>query len=166
MPDTSSSTAASHPEAPALPRSAELPAGTIAEILPTVSFTFVCYLTVGIPLAILPMHVHLQLGYGTVLAGLVISTQYVATVLSRPRAGRMVDVLGPKRIVVFGLFTCAASGAFTFAAGFFHSPAIVCLVLLLVGRLLLGVGESMVGTGATMWGLGRVGSQHIAKVIS
>jgi len=102
MPDTSSA-APSLPDAPALPRSSQLPGGVIARILPTVSFTFVCYLTIGIPLAILPMHVYLQLGYGTVLAGLVISTQYVATVLSRPRVGRMVDVLGPKRIVVLGL---------------------------------------------------------------
>ena len=165
MPDTSP-TADSLPEAAELPRSPELSRGSVAEILPTVSFTFVCYLTVGIPLAILPMHVHLQLGYGTVLAGLVISTQYVATVLSRPRAGRMVDVLGPKRIVVLGLFTCAASGLLTFAAAFFNSRAFVCLAILLLGRLLLGVGESMTGTGATMWGIGRVGSQHIAKVIS
>jgi len=166
MPDTTSSTASPLPETVALPRSRELPGGTVAEILPTVSFTFICYLTIGILLAILPMHVHLQLGYGTVLAGLVISTQYVATVVSRPRIGRMVDVLGPKRIVVLGLYACAASGALTFAAAFFNSLAIVCLVLLLVGRLLLGIGESMVGTGATMWGIGRVGSRHIAKVIS
>jgi MFS family permease len=166
MPDTASSTAPPLPEAPPLPRPRELPGGTVAEILPTVSFTFVCYLTVGIPLAILPMHVHLRLGYGTVLAGLVISAQYVATVLSRPRAGRMVDVLGPKRIVVLGLLACAASGLLTFAADFFNSPAFVCLALLLLGRLLLGIGESMVGTGATMWGIGRVGSEHIAKVIS
>jgi hypothetical protein len=100
MPDTTTSTAPPLPGAPALPRSRELPGGVIARILPTVSFTFVCYLTVGIPLAILPMHVHLQLGYGTVLAGLVISTQYVATVVSRPRVGRMVDVFGPKRLVL------------------------------------------------------------------
>jgi len=166
MPDTTSSTAPSLPDAPALPGSHELPGGVIARILPTVSLTFVCYLTIGIPLAILPMHVHLQLGYGTLLAGLVISTQYVATVLSRPRVGRMVDVLGPKRIAVLGLFACAASGALTFAAAFFNSFALVCLALLLLGRLLLGIGESMVGTGAIMWGIGRAGSQHIAKVIS
>src|ERR1700751_948711 len=117
MPDTTASpTADPFPEAAAPPRSRELRGGTVAEILPTVSFTFVCYFTIGIRLAILPMHVHLQLGYGTVLAGLVISTQYVATVLSRPRVGRMVDVLGPKRIVVLGLFICAGSGLFTFAA--------------------------------------------------
>jgi len=166
MPDTVTSTAPPLPDAPALPRSSELPGGVIARILPTVSFTFVCYLTIGIPLAILPMHVHLQLGYGTVLAGLVISTQYVATVVSRPRVGRMVDVFGPKRLVVLGLFACAASGALTFAAAFFNSYAFACLVLLLLGRLLLGIGESMVGTGAIMWGIGRAGSEHIAKVIS
>jgi MFS family permease len=166
MPDATSSTAPSLPDAPALPRSTELPNSVIAQILPTVSFTFVCYLTIGIPLAILPMHVHLQLGYGTVLAGLVISTQYVATVVSRPRVGRMVDVFGPKRLVLIGLFACAASGALTFAAAFFNSFAFACLVLLLLGRLLLGIGESMVGTGAIMWGIGRAGSQHIAKVIS
>ena len=62
------------------------PAGTIAQILPAVSFTFVCYLTIGIPLAVLPTYAHLQLGYGTVLAGLVISAQYIATVLSRAPA--------------------------------------------------------------------------------
>jgi len=166
MLDTTSTTASSLPDAPALPRSHELPGGVIARILPTVSLTFVCYLTIGIPLAILPMHVHLQLGYGTLLAGLVITAQYVATVLSRPRVGRMVDVLGPKRIAVLGLFACAASGALTFAAAFFNSFALVCLALLLLGRLLLGIGESMVGTGAIMWGIGRAGSQHIAKVIS
>jgi MFS family permease len=166
MPDTASSTAPPLPDAPALPHSGELPSVVIARILPTVSLTFVCYLTIGIPLAILPMHVHLQLGYGTVLAGLVISTQYVATVVSRPRVGRMVDVLGPKRIAVLGLFACAASGALTFAAAFFNSYPFACLVLLLLGRLLLGIGESMVGTGAIMWGIGRAGSEHIAKVIS
>lgn len=165
MPDTSA-TAPTLPEAPAVTRSHELSSATVPEILPTVSFTFVCYFTIGILLAILPMHVHLQLGYGTVLAGLVISAQYVATVVSRPRVGRMVDVLGPKRIVVIGLFICAASGLITFVAAFFHISASLSLALLLLGRLLLGVGESMVGTGATMWGIGRVGAQHIAKVIS
>ncbi|HEV2103159.1 MAG TPA: MFS transporter [Candidatus Acidoferrum sp.] len=166
MPDTTTSTPTdSLPEAAAPPR-LEGSSGTVAEILPTVSFTFVCYFTIGILLAILPMHVHLGLGYGTVLAGLVVSTQYVATVISRPRVGRMVDILGPKRIVVIGLFICAASGLFTFAAAFFHISASFSLAILLLGRLLLGVGESMVGTGATMWGIGRVGAQHIAKVIS
>ena len=162
MSDTLPSTASSLSGTAASPQSS----GTTLQILPAVSFTFVCYLTIGIPLAVLPTYAHLQLGYGTILAGLVISTQYVATVLSRPRAGRMIDVLGPKRVVIYGLFACAASGLCTFAASFFTPSPPIALLLLLLGRLALGVGESMVGTGASIWGIGRVGSQHIAKVIS
>ncbi len=166
MPDTPSSSVSSLPEAPTLPRTSEPLSGTNAQILPAVSFTFICYLSIGIPLAILPPYVHLQLGYGTVLAGLVISAQYVATILSRPRAGRMVDSRGPKRVVVYGLLACAGSGAWTFAAAFFAHHPHAALALLLLGRLTLGVGESMVATGAMLWGIGRAGSQHIAKVIS
>jgi MFS family permease len=166
MPDTSSSTTTSLPETSASSQMPELPGGTPAQILPAVSFTFVCYLSIGIPLAILPTYVHLQLGYGTILAGLVISAQYISTVLSRPRAGRMIDAAGPKRVVFYGLLFCAASGLLTFGAAFFaHLPG-AALLFILLGRLMLGVGESMVGTGASMWGIGRAGSQHIAKVIS
>ncbi|HTB94357.1 MAG TPA: MFS transporter [Candidatus Sulfotelmatobacter sp.] len=166
MPDTSSSTATSLTETSESPRLPEFPGGTTAQILPAVSFTFVCYLSIGIPLAILPPYVHLQLGYGTILAGLVISVQYIATVLSRPRAGRMIDAVGPKRVVVYGLLACAGSGVWMFAAAFFNHLPYVALLLILLGRLMLGVGESMVGTGASIWGIGRAGSQHIAKVIS
>jgi len=153
------------PEAPR-PRAPELPSGTTAQILPAVFFTFVSYLSVGIPIAVLPLYVHMNLGYGTVLAGLVISAQYVATILSRPNAGRMTDTRGAKRTVVYGILACALSGAATFAAAFFHAQPPLCLALLFLSRLPLGVGEGMGSTGAMMWGIGRAGSQHIAKVIS
>ncbi len=162
MPDTPSPTVSSLTESPVPAQSFT----TTLLIIPAVFFTFVCYLTIGIPLAVLPTYAHLQLGYGTVLAGLVISAQYVATVLSRPRAGRMIDALGPKRVVIYGLFFCAASGLCTFLASFFTPSRAIALSLLVLGRLALGVGESMVGTGASIWGIGRAGAQHIAKVIS
>src|SRR5579883_1511037 len=72
------------PAVPVTPADSSLT--TTLKILPPVSFTFICYLTIGIPLAVLSTYAHLRLGYGTVLAGLVISAQYVATVISRPRA--------------------------------------------------------------------------------
>src|SRR5450631_109274 len=53
-----------------------------ARILPYVLFTFACYLAIGVQLAILPSYVHLNLGFSTVLAGLIISVEYVATVIS------------------------------------------------------------------------------------
>src|SRR5258708_20321760 len=100
MLDTTSSTASSLPGAPALPSSHELPGGVIARILPTLSLTFVSYLTIGIPLAIFPLHVHLQLGYGTLLSGLVVTTHSFATVISAPPAVRILEVLGPHRYAV------------------------------------------------------------------
>ena len=39
-------------------------------ILSVVMFTFVCYLTIGLPLAVLPGFVHDHLGYNSVLAKL------------------------------------------------------------------------------------------------
>ena len=137
-----------------------------ARILPFVLFTFACYLAIGVQLAILPSYVHLSLGYNTVLAGLIISIEYVATVVTRPQAGRMVDRLGAKRTVSYGLATGAVSGFFTLLAAFsLHIPWLA-LTSLILGRLLLGASESMVGTGATLWGILTVGTEHTAMVIS
>lgn len=135
-------------------------------IVSTAFFTFICYLAIGIPLAVLPGYVHVDLGYSSVLAGLAISMQYLATLLSRPLAGRMADSVGPKTAVLRGLIGCSISGLFLLAAAFFtHMPAL-SLAILLIGRLVLGCGESMVGTGAITWGIGRVGAQHTARMIS
>ncbi|MBV8046292.1 MAG: MFS transporter [Paludibacterium sp.] len=129
-------------------------------------FTFICYLTIGIPLAILPGFVHGQLGYDAMLAGLAISTQYVATVLSRPQAGRMTDLLGPKRTVLYGLAACAGSGVATVVCANLTATPSWAFGVLVAGRLSLGIGESMVATGAIMWGIGRVGAAQTARVIS
>jgi MFS family permease len=137
-----------------------------ASILPYVFLTFTCYLAIGVQLAILPSYVHLNLGFSTVLAGLIISMEYVATVVTRPQAGRMVDRLGAKRTTLYGLATGGASGVFTLLAAFcLHIPWLG-LSLLVLGRLLLGASESMTSTGATMWGILSVGSEHTALVIS
>src|SRR5471030_128206 len=92
-------------------------------ILSFMIFTFVCYLTIGLPLAVLPSFVHNSLGYNSVLAGLIISVQYFATLISRPHAGRYADQLGPKKVVIFGLICCGMSGVFYALAFIFaHSP--------------------------------------------
>jgi len=137
-----------------------------ARILPYVFLTFTCYLAIGVQLAILPSYVHLNLGFSTVLAGLIISMEYVATVVTRPQAGRMVDGLGAKRTVLYGLATCGVSGLFTLAAAFCLHVPWLGLSLLVIGRLLLGASESMTSTGATIWAIRMVGSEHTAIVIS
>ena len=147
--------------------SAHAPDGAVTlRVVSIVMFTFLCYLTIGIPLAILPTYVHLDLGYSSVLAGLVISAQYLATLISRPGAGRMADHLGAKRTVIYGLIGNAVSGVFLLGAALTQSAPMLSLGLLFASRLALGFAESCVGTGSISWGIGAVGANHTAKVIS
>src|SRR5579863_7177695 len=92
--------------------------GVTLRILPTSLQIFLCYFAIGLPMAVLPSVVHLRLHFNTVLAGLAISFQYVATVLSRPQAGRMADSVGARKTVLTGLVTCGLSGLVLFFAGF------------------------------------------------
>jgi MFS family permease len=139
---------------------------TTMQIIPVVFFTFLCYLTIGIPLAVLPGYVHDDLGYSAILAGAAISVQYLATLASRPLAGRSADTLGPKRTVTIGLLGCGASGVLLLLAVVCGRWPVVSLGLLVCSRLVLGFGESLCGTGAILWGIGRVGTSNNARVIS
>lgn len=136
------------------------------QIVSVVMFNFASYMTIGLPLAVLPGYVHDVMGYSAFWAGLVISLQYFATLLSRPHAGRYADILGPKKIVIFGLCGCFLSGASYMMAAFGSAWPLVSLVLLCMGRVILGIGQSFAGTGSTLWGVGVVGSLHIGRVIS
>ena len=135
-------------------------------IVSVVIFNFASYLTIGLPLAVLPGYVHDVMGFSAFWAGLVISLQYFATLLSRPHAGRYADLLGPKKIVIFGLCGCFLSGLGYLLAALFGGLPVVSLALLCLGRIILGIGQSFAGTGSTLWGVGVVGSLHIGRVIS
>ncbi|WP_201312732.1 MFS transporter [Dyella sp. EPa41] len=135
-------------------------------IVQIVCFTFLAYLVIGMQLAVLPPFVHEDLGFSAVIAGLVISTQYVATLLSRGFAGRTSDTSGPKRAAWIGLQACAASGLLMIVAALLRAWPLASLGAMLLARLALGMGESCVATGCIMWGIGRVGTEHTAKVIS
>ncbi|MFC0140790.1 MFS transporter [Erwinia mallotivora] len=135
-------------------------------IMSVVIFNFASYLTIGLPLAVLPGYVHDVMGYGAFWAGLVVSLQYFATLLSRPHAGRLTDLWGPKKVVIVGLCGCLLSGlCYALAASSAGLP-VLSLLLLCLGRVILGFGQSLAGTGATLWGVGVVGSLHIGRVIS
>ncbi|MDU4091709.1 MAG: MFS transporter [Pantoea sp.] len=135
-------------------------------ILSIVIFNFASYLAIGLPLAVLPGYVHDVMGYNAFWAGLVISLQYLSTLLSRPHAGRYADLWGPKKVVIFGLFGCLLSGICYALAALSAAWPLISLALLCIGRLALGIGQSFAGTGSTLWGVGVVGSLHIGRVIS
>jgi MFS family permease len=130
-----------------------------------VYFTFICYVSIGLPLAVLPPFVHLRMGYSAVLAGLAISIQYIATLLSRPWAGRISDHMGAKISVMWGMAGCTASGALLVGAAALHHVHWLSFTVLIVSRLTLGVGESLGSTGSTLWGITSAGQEHTAKVI-
>lgn len=135
-------------------------------IISTSVLIFICYFTIGLQLAVVPGFVHLQLGYNPMVAGLAISAQYVATLLSRPIAGRMGDSVGAKHTTCSGLLVCATSGLFFLLSAWLKDDPLASFCVLLLSRLILGFGESWVATGATIWGIGRMGTAYTAQVIS
>ncbi|MCX8957280.1 MFS transporter [Erwinia psidii] len=135
-------------------------------IISVVVFTFFCYLSIGLPLAVLPAYVHHQLGYSSFIAGLIISLQYFATLVSRPQAGRYADLLGPKKVVLVGLLLCGVSGLLTLLAVLVTTRPSASLILLAAGRVALGMGESLTATGSMLWGINIVGATQSARVIS
>ncbi|MNO99184.1 major facilitator superfamily transporter [compost metagenome] len=136
------------------------------QVVSIVLFTFIGYLNIGIPLAVLPGYVHSDLGFGAVIAGLVISVQYLATLLSRPYASRVIDNQGSKRAVLYGLTGCGLSGVFMLLSSWLQDTPLLSLISLFIGRLVLGSAESLVGSASIGWGIGRVGAHNTAKVIS
>lgn len=137
-----------------------------SKILGYVAFTFIGYFTIGLALAILPVFIDQDLGYGTMVAGLVISTQYVTTFFFRGYAGSIVDRRGPKPAVVLGMTGFTISGVLLFIAALLrHHPAL-SLIALLCTRLVTGFGEGLVGASPINWAILAVGEEETARAIS
>lgn len=146
-------------------RQSATPQTSTWQIISYVYFTFVCYMSIGLPLAVLPPYVHLKMGYSAVLAGLVVSTQYIATLASRPWAGRISDRMGAKVAVEWGMAACTMSGVLLVAAGLLLSIHWLGFTVLILSRLTLGIGESLGSTGSTLWGITAAGPENTARVI-
>jgi MFS family permease len=127
---------------------------------------FLCYLTVGVPLPVLPLYVHHVLGFGNVLVGVTIGIQFLATVLTRRYAGRISDHRGAQLAMTRGFLMFSVAGATYILAAALPTPTSVKLTVLLAGRLLLGIGESLLITGGLAWGIGIIGQSRAGKVMA
>jgi MFS family permease len=136
------------------------------QIVSIVFYTFIAFICIGLPIAVIPGYVHGELGFSAVIAGITIGSQYLATLLSRPMAGRMSDNVGTKRAIVLGLSGILLSGVLTFIATLLHSLPMLSLGILIVSRLLLGVAQGLIGVGTISWCMGAVGAEHTARSIS
>jgi len=136
------------------------------QIISIVFYTFVAFFCIGLSIAVVPGYVHDHLGFSAIVAGVTIASQYLATLLSRPLAGRLADSLGTKRAIVYGLSGIALSGVLTLLAVLLDSLPILSLTMLIISRVFLGGSQGLIGVGTSSWCIGQVGVEHTAQAIS
>lgn len=126
---------------------------------------FLEFLAMGLPLAVLPLHVHDTLGFGAVLVGIAIGAQSWATLVTRHAAGTRADRLGPQPTALLGLGVSAFAGV-VYALSPLMPTSATSLLVLLAGRALLGLGESLVVTSALAWGVALAGRERTGLVMA
>ena len=136
------------------------------KMLPITLAVFVGFLTIGLPLPVLPLHLHYTLGLSNVLVGVAVGSQFGASLLSRAPAGAFADTRGSKRGMILGLSIAAVSGLAYLASLAFVAQPFASFGVLVLGRVLLGCGESLIITGALSWGMHLVGPRNAGKVMA
>jgi len=131
-----------------------------------VAFTFIGYFTIGLALAVLPVFIHQKLGFSALIAGIVISVQYITTFILRGYAGSIVDKRGPKPAVLLGMIGFSLSGVLLVVAYLVRETPAVSLTILIITRLTTGFAEGLIGASPVNWAIFAVGDQHTAKAIS
>lgn len=136
------------------------------KLAPITVAVFIAFLTIGMQLPVLPLHLHNTLGMGTTVVGLVIGAQFGAALLSRSWAGNYADMRGAKRAVVTGFAAATVSGLIYLTSLAFVDVPLISVWGLLFGRMVLALGESLIVTGTMGWGIALVGSQNGGKVMA
>ncbi|WP_431051519.1 arabinose transporter [Roseateles sp. L2-2] len=140
---------------------------TLSRPAPGVIAALFCgYLAVGLPLPVLPLFIHERLGFDALTVGLVIGLQFVATVLTRGYAGRLVDGQGGRRSALQGAIGCALAGLLYLVAALPEWSPAAALALVVAGRLVAGFGESQFVTGCVSWSIASVGPQRAGLSMS
>ncbi|KAF1042189.1 MAG: putative MFS-type transporter YfcJ [Herbaspirillum frisingense] len=134
-------------------------------LLPLVAIVFSGFLSIGIPLPALPLHVNGTLGYSAAVVGWIIGIQSFATIFTRKFAGSWCDRHGPKQSVSLGLPLASCAGVLYLVSTWIADP-LASIAVLTLGRLLMGPAESLFLTGTMTWGIGRVGIAKTGKVMA
>jgi MFS family permease len=139
--------------------------GAVLRIAPFALIIFCVYLTIGMPLAAIPLQVHDVLHFDNLTVGIAIGLQSLVTLATRQFAGSLCDRRGAKFGVLLGGGTAIAASAIYLAS---TSPALgagASLGVLLAARVVSGLAESLVMTGSLAWAIGVVGPANTGKVM-
>jgi MFS family permease len=137
----------------------------LAILRPIVVAIFIGFLMTGLPIAVIPLQVSHALGFGPVVVGAIVGAQFVASLASRPLAGRLSDGRGAKVAVVTGFTSAAVAGALYLVSLLFTGIPLVALGVLALARVALGAAESLVATGSLAWGVARLGPARAGIVM-
>src|SRR5438445_13559574 len=140
--------------------------GSVTRLLPIMGVFFLAFLIIGLAMPVLPLHVHQGLGLSTFIVGLVVGSQFAASLISRLWAGQHADSRGAKHAIVTGLIVSALAGLLYLISLRLVSEPAISVTILLLGRALLGAGESFIITGAQSGGLAAAGPQNTGKVLA
>jgi MFS family permease len=146
------------------------PSGTVHSVatilLPIMAAVLAGFVVIGAALPVLPLHVSHDLGFGSVVVGVVAGVQFAASLISRVWSGSYSDTNGGKRAVLAGLVTAAIAGLlYLLSVALARSP-VLSVSILVAGRAVLGGAESFIITGGVAWGLALVDRGHAGKVIA
>ncbi|WP_223607855.1 MFS transporter [Chryseobacterium sp. OSA05B] len=134
--------------------------------MPIILSVFAIYLTIGIALGVLPKFVQNNLGFNSLIIGLVIGLQSLATLVTRAYSGKITDTKGAKKSKMSGIILSVIAGAAYILSVSCQSTPLLALGFLLLARIIHGVGESFLVTGALTWGIGLVGHEKSGKVMT
>lgn len=131
-----------------------------------VLFTFLGYLCIGLPLAIIPIFITKSLGYSAIVAGIVISIQYAATFLTRGLSGTLIDKYGPRLSVFVSMSCFILSGILLYLTYLFSNQPLLSIGILIIARLVTGCAEGFIGASPINWAMLVAGERQTATIIS
>lgn len=140
--------------------------GTYKTIVQIVLSVFSIYLTIGIMLGTLPQYIQNHLKYNSVIVGIVIGLESLATLLTRAYAGKLTDTKGAKLSSQVGSYLIVVTGALYLTATFFSANTLIALILILISVVLQGAAESLFVAGTLTWGIGLVGVEKSGKIMT
>ena len=136
------------------------------QLISYVCFTFVGYFIIGLSLSVLPIFISKNLGFSLLVAGMVISLQYISTFFLRAYSGKMIDGKGPKPAVLLSMIGFSLTGIFLILAYYFKFSPVLSLSFLIITRLLTGCAEGLIGASPINWAIMALGEKNTAKIIS